>query len=255
MLFPLLALLSCASSAGAEAPDAIEAGASQNYFYIEPSYAGTTVALFGSIDRERLPGRAFDIAVTLRGPVKPITVWKKDRRAGLWVNSQSLTFLGVPNYYAVLSTKPLAQIASPEERKAHEIGLDALTLLVKGDGDPKAQPAAPREFQDALIRLKKSAGLYVEESESAIEFFGTRLFRATVYLPPSAGAGLYRAKFYVLQNGKVTGEAAAHIRLHKIGIEARLSSAAVHYPWLYGAIAVLLAAAVGSGASLIFRRT
>ena len=50
------------------------------------------------------------------------------------------------------------------------------------------------------------------------------------------------------------GEASAHIRLNKIGIEALLSSAAANRPWLYGVLSVILAAGVGGGASLVFRR-
>lgn len=253
----LLALLLCMPSFApyaAEIPGVIEAGASQNHFYIEPSYDGTTVVLFGSIDRERLNGKPFDVAVTIRGPIKPVTVWKKDRRAGLWVNSQSLTFEGVPNYYAVLSTKPISQIASLEERKAYEVGLDALRLPLKAEDDPQHQPAVPQEFKDALIRLKQANRLFVEENQTGIEFFGERLFRSRAFMPAGAGQGLYRAGFYVFQNGKVVGAASAHIRLKKIGIEARLSSAAINHPWLYGILAVLLAAGVGSGASLVFRR-
>jgi uncharacterized protein (TIGR02186 family) len=246
--------LASAAAASAQAQDAIEAAASQNYFYIEPSYDGTTIVLFGSIDREKLNGRLFDVAVTIRGPVKPVTIWKKDRRAGLWVNSESLTFEGVPNFYAVLSTRPVDEIAPLDERKAYDLGLDALSLPIEGEDSSKSQLAAPQEFQRALIRLKSSSGLFVEKSAGAIDFVGTRLFRSRIDLPASAGAGLYRAKFYVLQNGRVLGETSAHIRLKKIGIEARLSSTALNYPWLYGALAVIIAATVGGGASLVFRR-
>jgi uncharacterized protein (TIGR02186 family) len=254
ILFWLVAHCAAGAEAKAEVSGLIEAGASQSHFYIEPSYDGTTIVLFGSVDRERLKGQAFDIAVTLRGPIKPVTIWKKDRRAGLWVNSQSLTFEGVPNFYAVLSTRPADQIAPLEERKAYEIGLDALTLPLKPGDNVPAEATAPLEFQSALIRLKKAGRLFVEDSQSTIEFFGDRLFRSRVFLPASAGQGVYRANFYVLRSGKVVGAASANIYLKKIGIEARLSSAATQHPWLYGVVAVLLAAAVGSGASLIFRR-
>jgi uncharacterized protein (TIGR02186 family) len=176
-------------------PSVIEAGASQNHFYIEPSYDGTSVVLFGSVDREKLTGRPFDIAVTLRGPVKALTIWKKDRRAGLWVNSEGITFEGVPNFYAVLTTKPLAQLAPLEERKAHELGLDALILPLKAEGDVNVQGKAPKEFEDALIRLKQSSRLFTEEDQTAIEFFGASLFRARIFLPAAAGPGLYRANF------------------------------------------------------------
>jgi uncharacterized protein (TIGR02186 family) len=240
--------------ASAGNPSAIEAGASQNYFYIEPSYDGTAIVLFGSIDRESFHGRPFDVAVTIEGPIRPVTVWKKDRLAGLWVNSESLTFEGVPNYYAVLSTRPAREIAPLEVRKAAQIGLDALALPLKAPDVPNGHPPAPQEFQDALIRLKKSAGLFSEIGKDAFEFFGSRLFRSRVYLPAAAGPGLYRVKFYVLQDGKAAGETSANVRLKKIGIEARLSSAAMNYPWFYGLMAVGVAALAGGSASLIFRR-
>ncbi len=253
-LFIAAALLAMNAGASAAAPDSIEGEASQNYFHIEPSYNGSSIVLFGAIDREGLRGKEFDIAVTIRGPVRPVTVWKKGRHAGLWINSESLTFEGVPNYYAVLSTRPVAEIAPLPERKAYGIGLDALALPLKTGGS-LPQEAAPQEFQDALIRLKQSGGLFLEQSKGAVEFLGSRLFRSHVYLPAAAGAGQYHAKFYILQNGKVLGETAANIDLEKVGIEEELSAAAVSYPWLYGTLAVTLAALVGSGASFIFRRT
>jgi len=238
----------------ASSPDLIEAGASQNHFYIEPSYDGTSITLFGSVDSDRLKDEPFDVAITIHGPITPVTVWKKVRRAGLWINAESLTLDGVPNYYAVLSTKPLEDIASFEERKAHELGIAALQFPVTANAKSDAPTNPPQEFRDALIKLKRASGLFVEDNQAAIEFLGARLFRAKVFLPAAAGPGLYRAYFYVLQKGGVAGEASAHIRLNKVGIEAGLSSAAVDHPWLYGVLAVILAAAVGGGASLVFRR-
>lgn len=185
----LALLLSAGAPASAEVPSSIEADASQNYFYIEPGYNGSSIVLFGSIDRDKLRGKAFDVSVTVRGPVRPVTVWKKGRHAGLWINSERLTFEGVPNYYAVLSTKPASELASFEERKSRGIGLDALALpLQAGDGG-KAVAQAPREFQDALIRLKQSAGLFVEQSQEAIEFLGSQLSgRMFIFLPLRARA-------------------------------------------------------------------
>jgi uncharacterized protein (TIGR02186 family) len=252
-LMALLGLAALALPSIAAEPDLIEGAAARNHFYIEPSYDGTGIVLFGSVDASRLKERPFDVAVTICGPIKPVTVWKKARRLGLWVNAQSATFEDAPNYYAVLSTKPVADIAPLEERQAHEIGLDALRLPLKESAEAQAESAS-QEFQDALIKLKKASGLFIEENQAAIEFFGARLFRARAFIPPAAGPGLYRAEFYILQNGKVMGETSAHIRLKKIGIEARLSSTAVDHPWFYGILAVILAAVIGGGASLVFRR-
>jgi len=231
----------------------IEAGAAQNQFYIEPSYDGTSIILFGAVDRDRLRGEPFDIAVTLRGPIQPVIVWKKDRRAGLWVNSQRLIFDGVPNYFAVLSTRPVADIATLEERDEHEIGIDVLNLPIRGQQNSPPPKLVRTEFEAALIRQKKAAGLFVEQAR-AIDFFGVSLFRTKTFLPAAAGPGLYVAHFYVLQGGKVVGDATARIRLRKIGIEERLSSTASDHPWLYGVIAVMLAAAVGGATSFLTPR-
>lgn len=251
----LTAHFAVSNAAPAPAMEVIEAGASQNHFYIEPSYDGSSIALFGAIDRTKLNAGPFDIAVTLRGPTTAVTVWKKALRAGfLWVNSESVAFDNVPNYYAVLSTKPLAAIASQSELQEREIGIGALDLQFEADPGPDIAPPRPRaEFRDALIELKRAAKLFVEDG-GGVEFLGASLFRARVFLPPAAGPGLYRANFFVLQGGVVIGEARAHIRLNKVGIEASLSSAAINHPWLYGVLSVALAAAVGGVASLVFRR-
>jgi uncharacterized protein (TIGR02186 family) len=248
------AILAAGSPAAGATSGLVEGGAAQNHFFIEPSYDGTSLALFGSVDTARLNGAPFDVAVTIRGPFKPVTVWKKARRGVFWINAERVTFEGVPDYYAALSTRPVTDLAPPEERRKHEIGIDALSLpALEGRGERSAQ--APQEFRDALIKLKKASGLFVEDSQGAIDFFGARLFRTRAFLPPAASPGLYRAEFYILQNGKVVGEASSRIRLRKIGIEARLSSAAIDHPWLYGLAAVVLAAAVGGGASVVFRRS
>lgn len=249
----LAVVLALPGGALASSPDLIEAGASQNHFYIEPSYDGSSIALFGSVDSGQLKSEVFDLVITIRGPVRPVTVWKKARRAGLWINAESLTFDSVPNYYAVLSTKPLAEIASADQRKEHELGIDVLQSLLAPDAQSASPAVPPQEFRDALIKLKRANGLFIEDGEG-VEFLGSRLFRARAFLPAAAGPGLYRANFYVLQAGRVVGEASSHIRLNKVGIEAMLSSAAVNHPWLYGIMSVVLAAGVGGGASLVFRR-
>ncbi len=164
VLFFLAALLMLAAPARAAVPDSIEAEAAENYFYIEPGYSGSSIVLFGSIDREKLRAKDFDIAVTIRGPSRPVTVWKKGRHAGLWINSERVTFEGVPNYYSVLSTRPAAEMAPLAERKAYGIGLDALALPLKSSGGTPGE-AAPQEFQDALIRLKRSSGLFTEAEQ------------------------------------------------------------------------------------------
>lgn len=250
---PMLAAQCLAAEAQPDTSNLIEAGASQNYFHIEPNFDGTSVVLFGAIDRERIKDRPFDLAITIRGPEQPLIVWKKARHFGIWINASSVTFEAVPSFYAVISTKPLETLAPLAERKNYEIGIDSLPLPLRKDEKIEAGSKELSDFRDALIRIKSSNGVFTENT-SAIEFIGKTLFRAKTFLPASAGPGLYRARIFLLQNGKVIGSTTSQLHLQKIGIEAFLSQTSSTNPWLYGASAVLLAAAVGGGTSLVFRR-
>jgi uncharacterized protein (TIGR02186 family) len=249
-----LAADTLAAAAQAEAQDVIEAGASENYFYIEPSFDGTNVVLFGAIDRDKVKGDSFDLAISLSGPLQSMTVWQKERRANIWINTRSLTFESVPSYYAILSTKPIEKLAPIEERRKYGLGFDALSDFSPIPADAATAQAELDQFRQALIRIKQTNGLFVENGNPRILFFGKSLFRTTIFLPARAGAGVYRAKIFVLQDGKVIGAASSHIHLQKTGIEALLSSASEQHPWVYGAFAVFLAVVVGSGASFVFRR-
>ncbi len=229
----------------------VETGPSHGNFYIEPSYDGTTLVLFGAIVSDRLDETSTDLAVIFRGPPSAQTVWRKHQLASaFWVNADRKIFETVPNFYAALSTKPLSRLAPIEIRKIYGIGLDAIdfhpSIADVRDGDT--------DFVNALIRLKRANRLYLEDDSSGISFFGRKLFRVRVFLPASAGPGVYRATTYLFQNGQLAASSETKINVRKIGIEARLSSAALEHPLLYGLIAVVLAAAIGGGASIVLRR-
>ncbi len=234
----------------------IEIGASENYVFIEPDFTGTRVVIFGAIDRPRQQApraEPYDIAITIRGPSSQRTVWKKDRVAGIWVNDESVTFENAPSFYLVLSTKPLNDLAPVWEREQYDLGLDALNLEITASETFGLNEAQRKDYKDALVRLKKDRGLWSEQT-SKVEFLGDRLFRADADIPASVPTGLYRATVYLIRDGRVVGRSASFIRLQKIGIERFLSAAAQEQPLLYGIGAVLVAVAIGSLASLIFRR-
>ena len=46
------------------------------------------------------------IIATAIGPSQNLVTRRKARMAGIWVNAESRTFMGVPSYLAVLSTRP-----------------------------------------------------------------------------------------------------------------------------------------------------
>ncbi len=52
--------------------------------------------------------------MTVAGPREMLVVRRKDRFAGIWTNAESRSFLNTPTYLAVLSNRPVDEIASAE---------------------------------------------------------------------------------------------------------------------------------------------
>jgi uncharacterized protein (TIGR02186 family) len=236
--------------ASAVEPGIIEADAAENNFYIRPDFTGSTVVIFGAVRRSRVLGNNFDIAVSVRGPVNGVTVWKKRRAGPVWINREKLEFDTAPSFYAALGTADIGSMAPFEERAAYELGLDTLRLQ---SAPADLHEEAQSDFRHALIEAKRAAGLYLE-SDTGVERSGESLFRARFFLPPAAGPGLYRVKVLLIQDGKIKGTSLSHVRIEKTGVERLLSNASATQPWAYGVIAVLIAVAVGGAASLLPRR-
>src|ERR1700730_6096669 len=87
--------------------DGIVADLSSHSIAITTGFTGASVVLFGSIAG---PG---DVVVVVRGPEREVTVWRKGKIAGIWANTESVTFANVPSYYAVAASKPLDEAVSP----------------------------------------------------------------------------------------------------------------------------------------------
>ena len=54
---------------------------------IEWNFTGANIFLFGAIEGEISPDNKPDVIVVVRGPEKPLIARKKERIAGVWVNT------------------------------------------------------------------------------------------------------------------------------------------------------------------------
>ena len=88
----------------AQAP--MVADISERRIGIDSGFKGTELLLFGSLSE---PG---DVVIVVKGPSQELTVRRKSRIAGIWVNAESLTFEDAPGFYVVASNRPLDEIAS-----------------------------------------------------------------------------------------------------------------------------------------------
>lgn len=247
-------------SAGAARADVLVTDLSEHQVAIRSNFTGTQILLFGAVEA-RTPGtRAVnrDVIVVVQGPVRPMTVRKKERVAGLWINHDSVTYPNVPGYYAIASTRPLEVTTEPETLRALRIGIENINPGTPSsysiDGQPQIlQPEAENAFWKALIRNQRREGLYLN-LPGGVTFLGQTLFRATVDIPANVPVGLYTAKVYLLQNGEIIDTISSPLYIEKRGIERLIYRWAQSDPFLYGLIAVLIAAFAGWLASAVMRQ-
>ena len=116
---------------------------------ITPSFVGKDLLLFGAVE-----GGGGDIIIVIRGPDADLVVRRKARVAGIWVNRDATTYRKVPGYYAVLSSRPLRQIASSTALERLGIGIG--NLKFDAVSASKHAVAARVAFQQAMVRLKQN---------------------------------------------------------------------------------------------------
>lgn len=227
---------------GARGADLV-ASLSNHLVAITTGFTGANVLLFGATDGEG------DVVVVVRGPLASEVVRRRGRVAGLWINQREVAFAGVPGFYAIASSRPLAEIMPPLEAELHEIGIDNVPM-------PPIRPghaAEIAEFRAALIRNRRAAGLYVV-APGEVRFLGNRLFRTDVWIPANAPVGSYTVSFYLVREGEVVSAESTPLLVSKVGLEARIFDFAYRYAFAYGVLAVIIAAVAGWLANVVYRR-
>ncbi|KMO39764.1 membrane protein [Methylobacterium variabile] len=246
----LLALLLLA---GPARPEALVVSLSFNRLAVTSTYAGTSVAVFGAIERDgQAASRAggYDVVVTIRGPRQSLTVREKEALGPAWVNRSQQKFAEVPSFLAVLSSRPLAEVADEATRRRLRLGL--ASIIASPDLTLTA-PTADDPFREALLRLRQRERLFTE-SEAGVRFLSPSVFRTTAPLPATAPVGAYDVEVVLLAGGVALARREERFDLVKSGIEQRIAAAARDWSLAYGLAAGALALISGWLASVIFRR-
>ncbi|MEZ0167206.1 TIGR02186 family protein [Microvirga sp. TS319] len=221
---------------------------------INSNYTGTSIAVFGAIERDaQTIARAtgYDVVVTARGPRQFLTVREKQKVGPVWVNQEQQKFPQAPAYLSVLSSRPIEETTSDQLRQRQKIGLRAIINAPdftndRGDGEDK-------EFREALYRLRAQEGLYLED-ERGVTFLTSDIFRASIPLPATAPPGEYDVQVVLLADTVILASTITHFELVKTGFEEQVGAVARDWSLLYGLATALLAIAFGWLASVIFRR-
>jgi uncharacterized protein (TIGR02186 family) len=221
-------------------------GISQDIIQITSNYTGTAIVVFGAIEQaQNIQGR--DIVVVVRGPDEPMTVRRRDRIAGVWVNNDAARFEGLPAYYYLASTEPISRIAPPQALARYGIGLQSLTPSAIGSHHD------PEPFRQAAIRYHRRVGLYAE-SPGTIDFLSETLFRTRVPVPAGVTRGQYNVEVYLFRDGEVVSAQSTPLFVDATGLERRLFNMAHDAPLTYGLACVFMSMLLGWISSVLFRR-
>lgn len=252
----LLLLLLLAPAAHAES---LQIGLSRDAIGIDSSFDGAQITVFGTIvdaDEEVLeredggPARGYDIVVTLTGPLRPVTVRRKERVAGIWVNGASQLFVSVPAFYASASTQPLETLTTPEQLELLQIGPRNLDFPPRGLVLPAEERAA---FRASLVRLRLGSQLFAR-GDGSVTMLSPTLFKATFFVPANVPVGQHTAQAYLFKDGNYLKSATRSLVVEKQGFEQATHALAYENGFLYGLLAVLVAVTTGWLASVAFRK-
>lgn len=242
-----LALLLAPQAAAAQ--ESIVSGLSQNRVSITADFDGSEILVYGAVKREAPPpAGAIEVIVTVEGPSAPVTVRRKDRVAGIWLNNASVRVDSAPTFYAVATTGPLDHILSATENLRHDITIDRVIRAV----GIAAEAEGSEDFVHALVRVRTAEGRY-RLLQGGVELTEDTLFRADVALPANLTEGEYKVRLFLLRDGRVVATQDRLIGVRKEGLERLVFNLSREQPLLYGVIALLLAAVAGWAASAAFR--
>jgi uncharacterized protein (TIGR02186 family) len=222
---------------------------------VTPNYSGEELVLFGSVEKDAsTPATriSYDLVVTVSGPRADMVTRRKERKFGIWVNTDYRQFLQVPTYLALFANRPFDAIASPEVERRQQLGLNNV-LLTQRVGPDYADVVPNDAFRSAFVRLRSEHGLYREET-SAVTFLTPTLFRTGIPLPAEVPIGTYDVEIKLFSDGALVTRTETAFEIVKVGFEQFVATSARQNGFAYGLVTAFMALMTGWMASIVFRK-
>lgn len=237
-------LLAALSPAAAET---VVAGLSRDAINITANFEGSEIMIFGAVSRSApAPEGDLEVIITIEGPSLPVAVRRKERRFGIWVNTDAIEVDAAPSFYAVATTSPFAEVITATEDLRHQVSIpNAIRAVGIGVADGEA-------FTDALVRIRESEDLY-QLIEGGVTLRHETLFDTSIQLPANLVEGTYRTRIILTRGGEVLDIFEQDIAVRKVGLERFIYNLAHERPLAYGILSLFIAISAGWLASAVFR--
>ena len=242
-----IALLLCLLALPLRAEEVV-AGLSQSRISISTNFDGSEILIFGAVKRETEIAQEppLEVIITVEGPSKPVAVRRKEKRFGIWVNTDSVDVDAAPSFYAVATSGPWNEVIKDVEDLRHKV---SILRAIRSVG---AEIAGSEDFTDALIRIREDETLY-QTNIGSVEVSEQTLFNTSIQLPANLTEGDYKARFFLTRGGGVLDTYETSIAVRKVGLERFLFRLAHDQPLVYGLLSLTIAIFAGWSASAVFR--
>ncbi|MBO9465735.1 TIGR02186 family protein [Tropicibacter sp. R15_0] len=222
-------------------------GLSQDTISIDANFSGSEILIYGAIKREtEIPEELLQVIITVAGPSQPVTVRKKDRRFGIWVNTEAVEVDSAPSFYAVATSHEWPLVISDTEDLRHKISVERAIRAVGVAADD------PQRFTQALTRIRTSEDKY-QQRDFEVNLRQQTLFDTAIKLPANLTEGAYKTRVFLTRNKEVISVYETEIEVRKVGLERWLFTLSRQQPLLYGLMSLAIAIAAGWGASAAFQ--
>lgn len=239
-------VIACLAVLPARATNTVVGGLDQHSISLNTGFSGSQLFIYGAF--QKTPGSSpYDIIVTVTGPLEPLTVRKKNRQFGIWINGRGVTIDQAPSFYAVASTKEFFETVSHTDNQRYRIALDKIIRFV----DAPAWVENREEYRRAVVRIREEQGLYAFLPNSVV--VNDFVFETRIPLPANLVEGDYTARIFLIRDKQVLDVYDDRIEVRRAGIGRWIYTAAQEHPAPYGIGSILVALIAGWLASAFFR--
>ena len=230
------------------ASEEVVLGLSQDEVAITTSFDGSEIFVFGAVKRETpIPEGELGVIVTIAGPPLPVTVRRKERRLGIWVNTEGVEIEAAPSFYAVATSGPFDEVLSIRDNLEYRVSVPSMLKAITAPDEV----IDASSYVDALMRIRQNSESYLLLEEAVIVDQQT-LFRTRIQLPSALTEGAYVTRIFLTRDGEVVSTYDTQIAVRKVGLERWLFSMSREQPMLYGLMSLAIAIFAGWGASAAF---